>query len=81
MEKVPHSLPTPPTSQTHASKDHSWVGFEKLLFSSGAKSPFAASTTFRVVWGFTLVLTKDEQPLEASPPFDAQPTMKSELVL
>lgn len=81
VEKVPHSLPTPSISQTHAPKDHCWVGFEKLLFSSGAKSSFAASTTFRVVWGFTLFPTKDEQPLEASPPFDAQPTVKSELVL
>lgn len=72
MEKVPHGLPTLSTSQTHAPKDHCWAGFEKLLFSSGAKSSFAASTT---------IPTKDEQPLEASSPFDAQPTVKSELVL
>lgn len=68
MEKVPYSLPLPfATSQTHASKDHRWVGFEKLLFSSGAKSSFAASTTFGVVWGFTFFpIKKTEQLLEAS---------------
>lgn len=82
MKSPPNRLPLLcATSQTHASKDHRWVGFEKLLFSSGAKSSFAASTTFRVVWGFILLPTKDEQLLEASHLLDAQPTVKSELVL
>lgn len=80
--KVPHRLLLPSaTSQTHASKDHRWVGFEKLLFSSGAKSSFAASTTFGVVWGFTFFPTKERTAIRSLPySFDAQPTVKSELV-
>lgn len=81
--RSPHSLPSPrPPLGAHASKDHRRVGFEKLLFSSGAKSSFAASTAFGVVWGFAFFPTRERTAIRSLPySFDAQPTVKSELVL